>query len=365
MSAANDSASNSRLQSLGQTEAAAGFRDGSSSSGDRAPCPSPESVWQHLEQYFPVEQVNQVGIMSQAPQRGSISSSARKVTPSFQWVRGTLIGKGTYGRVFFALNTTTTRELLTVQQFERSAESQRESLVEALRRTSETIQQFDHPHIVRHLGFEETPSILSIFSEYVPGGSLGSYIRKHGRLDEYVTKSFTSQILSGLEYLHARSFVHKDLRSDNVLIDTSGVCKLSDYAIPEHTERDRNSTAANAFTGRAGSVFYLAPEVIRPNGDVPRVSSKIDIWSLGCVVLEMWTGDRPWHGQQAMDVLLHLYSSTAKCSHLPESFELSAEAEEFRMMCFAVDPDERPTATELRQHAYLELPPDVSFQSAQ
>jgi mitogen-activated protein kinase kinase kinase ANP1 len=88
-------------------------------------------------------------------------------TAIFKWVRGELIGKGTYGRVYLALNATT-GEMIAVKQVEipRTAsdkeDSRQVSVVEALKSESETLKDLDHPHIVQYLGFEETPNFLSM-----------------------------------------------------------------------------------------------------------------------------------------------------------------------------------------------------------
>ncbi|KAJ3534515.1 hypothetical protein NM688_g7125 [Phlebia brevispora] len=279
--------------------------------------------------------------------------------PIFRWVRGELIGKGTYGKVYLALNATT-GEMIAVKQVEmpRTAsdkdDSRQISVVEALKLESETLKDLDHPNIVQYLGFEETPTFLSIFLEYVPGGSIASCLRKHGKFDEEVTKSFTGQILSGLEYLHSKGILHRDLKADNILVETSGICKISDFGISKRTD---NVNMA-AYTSMQGTVFWMAPEVI--DTKQKGYNSKIDIWSVGCVVFEMWTGQRPWNGKEAMAVLLQLYQ-TKQGPPVPKEITLSPLADDFRRKCFATNPDERPSAAELRKHPYLELQPDWTF----
>jgi mitogen-activated protein kinase kinase kinase len=133
---------------------------------------------------------------------------------TFKWVRGELIGKGTYGRVYLALNATT-GEMIAVKQVELPqtpsdmSDSRQATVVQALKMESETLKDLDHPHIVQYLGFEETPTNLSIFLEYVPGGSIGSVLKKVGKFDDVVTRSFTWQILDGLEYLHSKGILHR------------------------------------------------------------------------------------------------------------------------------------------------------------
>jgi mitogen-activated protein kinase kinase kinase len=74
----------------------------------------------------------------------------------------------------------------------------------------------------------------------------------------------------------------------------------------------------------------------------------------------MWTGQRPWSGQEAVAVLLQLYQSKVG-PPVPANMPLDALADDFRKRCFQMDPDERPTAAELRQHQYLIIPPGWEF----
>ncbi|KAJ7169796.1 MAP kinase [Mycena filopes] len=286
------------------------------------------------------------------------SPSTSEGPTTFKWVRGELIGRGTYGRVYLALNATT-GEMIAVKQVEipRTASDKKDSrqvtVVQALKLESETLKVLDHPNIVQYLGFEETPANLSIFLEYVPGGSIGSCLLRHGKFDEEVTKSFTSQILAGLEYLHLKGILHRDLKSDNILVETTGVCKISDFGISKRTD-DQN----DAHTAMQGTVFWMAPEVI--NTQKKGYSFKIDIWSIGCVVLEMWAGTRPWLGDEVVAVMFKLFQSKLP-PPVPDGLVLTPLADDFRRKCFAINPEERPTAAELRKHPYLTLSPGWVF----
>ncbi|KAJ3526316.1 hypothetical protein NMY22_g10214 [Coprinellus aureogranulatus] len=278
---------------------------------------------------------------------------------TFKWVRGELIGKGTYGRVYLALNATT-GEMIAVKQVELpqtpsdKSDSRQATVVQALKMESETLKDLDHPHIVQYLGFEETPTNLSIFLEYVPGGSIGSVLKKHGKFDDVVTRSFTSQILDGLEYLHSKGILHRDLKSDNILVEMTGVCKISDFGISKRTD---DIYAGAQHTAMQGTIFWMAPEVI--NTQKGGYNFKIDIWSVGCVVLEMWGGVRPWTGEEMVAVMFKLYQGVLP--PLLADMKLSEHATDFRLKCFAINPDERPSAKELKAHPYLQIPPNWIF----
>ncbi|KAF8056507.1 kinase-like domain-containing protein [Lyophyllum atratum] len=277
----------------------------------------------------------------------------------FEWALGALIGRGTYGYVYFALDTTD-QKIIAVKQIDipRTTNAQQSIIVNSLKIQRSKMEDLHHPNIVQSFGFAETKDFeershkLSIFLEYIPGGSIRSALAQYGKFNEDVTKSFTGQILAGLEYIHSKGIIHHDLKADNILVNMSGECKLSDYGLWKRTEED----IGGAIPGMK-SVFWMAPEVY--NGRKDGHNFKIDIWSVGCVTLEMWTGMRPWNGEEIMGVMYKLRLS--KQPPVPVNVVLSELADGFRKECFMINPDERPTATELREHSYLALPPDWSF----
>ncbi|PBK77479.1 kinase-like protein [Armillaria solidipes] len=255
--------------------------------------------------------------------------------PIFQWIRGELIGKGSYGRVYLGCNANT-GEIIAVKQVELPKKqfeqtNQQMEMANALKFESETLKDLDHPHIVRYLGYEESPESLNIFLEYVPGGTIESCLSQHGRFSEGLTKSFTSQILEGLEYLHCRGIIHRDLKAANILVDHLGICKISDFGISKRVDQ---LEAARANTGMKGTVFWMAPEVVSPKSGGYDV--KVDIWSVGCIVLEMWSGKRPWAGQEVIAVMLKLHKDKLP-PPIPKDLHLSELAISFRNSCFATD----------------------------
>ncbi|KAI4234620.1 MAG: hypothetical protein L6R40_006704 [Gallowayella cf. fulva] len=297
-------------------------------------------------------------IVQVKPGRGSRVSLIEQVPPdlpagtnSFQIARGQLIGKGSYGRVYLGINLTT-GDLLAVKQVEvnqRAAGQDKEKMKEmvgALDQEIDTMQHLEHPNIVQYLGCERKEYSISIFLEYISGGSVGSCLRKHGKFEQSLVSSLTRQTLAGLAYLHQEGVLHRDLKADNILLDVDGTCKISDFGISKKTDNIYGNDATN---NMQGSVFWMAPEVVRSQGQ--GYSAKVDIWSLGCVVLEMFAGRRPWSKDEAIGAIYKL-GSLNMAPPIPDdvSAEISAEAVAFMLDCFTIDPSERPTAETLLSH---------------
>ncbi|BFZ56378.1 mitogen-activated protein kinase kinase kinase [Savitreella phatthalungensis] len=297
----------------------------------------------------------------QQPQQQQQQQQVKR-TPTFRWIKGELIGKGTYGRVFLAMNAET-GEMLAVKQVDlprqaaaTDARDEQQSLVETLNAEIETMRDLDHVNIVQYLGYERTAEQVSIFLEYVPGGSVGGCLRRHGKFEVDVIRSLTRQTLLGLRYLHDLNILHRDLKADNLLLDLDGTCKISDFGI---SKRSRDVYGNDANMSMQGTIFWMAPEVIQTRKQ--GYSAKIDIWSLGCVVLEMFAGRRPWSNEEAIAVLYTLGKGVPP--PIPEDVEplLSDDARDFLNQCFGIDPADRPTADALLRHPFTQDMSEFSF----
>lgn len=282
------------------------------------------------------------------------------------WVKGELIGKGTFGKVYLALNATT-GEMMAVKQVEvpytssDKASLRQKEVIEALHSEVETLKDLDHLNIVQYLGFEALNDVYSLFLEYVPGGSVGKILQLHGRLSEPTIRSLTRQVLEGLSYLHSRGILHRDLKADNLLLDLDGVCKISDFGI---SKKSRNIYANDAEMSMQGTIFWMAPEVIHNvvRNEKQGYSAKVDVWSLGCVVLEMFAGRRPWSTDEAIGAMYKLGTSR-QAPPIPEDTKpyVSNVGEDFLKQCFEVNPEKRPTAQKLLEHEFSLEDPEFDF----
>ncbi|KAI9203653.1 kinase-like domain-containing protein [Polychytrium aggregatum] len=207
------------------------------------------------------------------------------------WYQGDRLGKGSFGTVYLGLNMRTW-EFMAVKTIDMPASisDKKLSIVEAVEKEVELLKTLHHINVVRYYGCEMTDCSFNIFLEYVPGGSIQSVLAKCGPFSEPLIKSMTVQILYGLEYLHSEGIIHRDIKSENVLLDLEGVVKITDFGVSKKNRSALPYRRASRMSMK-GTPNWMAPEVVN---NKKGYSAKVDIWSLGCVVIEMATGERPW-----------------------------------------------------------------------
>jgi serine/threonine protein kinase len=116
------------------------------------------------------------------------------------------------------------------------------------------LSRLRHPNIVQYYGSTIENGCLYIFLELVKMGSLQSILKKFQVFDEVIISTYTRQILEGLEYLHSKNTIHRDIKCGNILVDSNGQVKLADFGLA----KQMNKALATSFKG---TPFYMAPEV--------------------------------------------------------------------------------------------------------
>ncbi|XP_056695963.1 mitogen-activated protein kinase kinase kinase NPK1 isoform X2 [Spinacia oleracea] len=266
--------------------------------------------------------------------------------PPIRWRKGGLIGSGAFGRVYMGMNIDT-GELLAVKQVSiASGGASREKTQAHIRELEEEVnllKNLSHTHIVRYLGTAREEEAFNILLEFVPGGSISSLLGIFDLFPESVIRTYTKQLLLGLEYLHKNGIMHRDIKGANILVDNKIGIKLADFGASKKVVELATMTGAKSMKG---TPHWMAPEVILQTGH----SFSADIWSVGCTIIEMATGKPPWCQYQEVQALFHI--GTTK-SHPPIPEHLSADAKDFLMKCLQKEPCLRASASELLQHPFV------------
>ncbi|KAL0904506.1 hypothetical protein M5K25_026629 [Dendrobium thyrsiflorum] len=257
------------------------------------------------------------------------------------WKKGMLLGRGTFGPVYYGFNPK--RGLICVIK-EFSVISDDSNSNESLKQLNQEIKllgQLSHANILRYYGSELVDDTLSVILEYVSGESVYVLLQEFGSFEEPVIKNYTAQILSGLAYLHGKNTVHRDIRGTNILVNSFAGVKLADFGIAKHISSDA------LIRSLRGGPYWMAPEVIMNRNEY---NFSVDIWSLGCTVLEMATSKPPWSRFDRM-AAMHEIVFGKDIPDIPD--HLSSEAKSFVMSCLQRDPSNRPTAAQLMDHPFV------------
>lgn len=299
-----------------------------------------------------VDKINSSIRKSRVFSRHSPSSSAlppipKDTDPPIRWRKGELIGCGAFGRVYMGMNLGS-GELLAVKQVliaaNGASKEKAQAHVQELEEEVKLLKDLSHPNIVRYLGTVREDDSLNILLEFVPGGSISSLLGKFGAFPEAVLRTYTKQLLLGLEYLHKNGIMHRDIKGANILVDNKGCIKLADFGASKQVVELATISGAKSMKG---TPYWMAPEVILQTGH----SFSADIWSVGCTFIEMATGKPPW-SQQYQEVAALFHIGTTK-SHPPIPEQLSVEAKDFLLKCLQKEPNLRPTASELLKHPFV------------
>ncbi|ETS63963.1 hypothetical protein PaG_02296 [Moesziomyces aphidis] len=248
---------------------------------------------------------------------------------------GDCLGRGAFGSVYRGLNWMN-GETVAVKQIQ-LGNIPKSELGEIMSEI-DLLKNLHHPNIVKYKGSEKTKDYLYIILEYCENGSLHHICKRFGKFPEGLVSVYISQVLQGLVYLHDQGVIHRDIKGANILTTKDGSVKLADFGVA-------TKTGAMSEYAVVGSPYWMAPEVIDQSG----ATTASDIWSVGCVVVELLEGKPPYHFLAPMPALFRIVQDD--CPPLPES--ASPVVKDFLLHCFQKDANLRVSARKLLRHPWM------------
>lgn len=256
------------------------------------------------------------------------------------------LGRGASGRVYRGLDSKT-GGYVAVKEI--SLERLQHSDISSIMGEVELLKSLNHRNVVHYLGSFQTRHYLYIIMELVEAGSLSVIIKQSdvGPFPESLVAVYIEQVLQGLAYLHAQGIVHRDIKGANILTNKEGLVKLADFGVAarlsgrtSHEQGDDGDSAQPV-----GTPYWMAPEVV----ELKTVTVSSDIWSVGCLAVELLTGHPPYFDLQPLSALYNIVQDP----HPPLPNGTSEAFQEFLLSCFNKDPLKRPSAQDLCLHHWI------------
>ncbi|SAM08969.1 hypothetical protein [Absidia glauca] len=278
-----------------------------------------------------------ISTMTEAQIMEKLRSVVTKGDPNELYKRLKRVGQGASGSVYVAISLATNTKVA-IKQMDLAHQPRKELIVNEIL----VMKESQHPNIVNFLdSFLVKNADLWVIMEYMEGGALTDVIDNNNMTEQQIA-TVCLETTAGLHHLHEQNIIHRDIKSDNILLNAHGQVKISDFGFCAKLTENRSKRAT-----MVGTPYWMAPEVVKQK----EYGAKVDIWSLGIMAIEMIENEPPYLDEEPLKALYLIATNGTPTLKNPE--KLSRELKSFLAVCLCVDVRSRATAGELLQHEFL------------
>lgn len=272
--------------------------------------------------------------MSESQIMEKLRSVVSSGDPNLLYQKMKKVGQGASGSVYVAksLASKNTSFKVAIKQMDLAHQPRKELIVNEIL----VMKESSHPNIVNFLdSFLRGPGELWVIMEYMEGGALTDII-DNNRLTEPQIALICRETCQGLAHLHGQNIIHRDIKSDNVLLDARGHVKITDFGFCAKLTEAKSKRAT-----MVGTPYWMAPEVVKQK----QYGEKVDVWSLGIMAIEMIENEPPYLDEEPLKALYLIATHGTPKLKNPE--KLSQDLRTFLGVCLCVQVHARSGATEL------------------